>query len=218
VAGPPRPAAEARSVRWHARALPASIKSPILLILVFGTLSATQLRGQAADSIVFRRGQVGADFSVGNGFFGAGLIRFGSPTSALVLDLNGLYSHTTGSQPNLGGPATQSQLSLRLGSRHYAVLGSHLRRLLTIGVEGTYTQQKLGTNSAASTTGWGGGAFADLGASWLITQHLAVGASWGATISYLHSRETQGQPPVAGTSNRVTVALNRVALNGQLYF
>jgi hypothetical protein len=184
-------------------------RSSIFLVLVFSSLGAAQLSGQAADSIVFHRGQVGADFSVGNGFFGAGLIRFRSPTAALVLDFNGFYSHATGSQPNLDGPATQSQVNLRLGSRHYAVLGSHLRRLLTFGVEGTYMHQTFGAGSSAAITGWGGGAFADLGASWFITSHLAVGASWGAAVRYLHT---------SGASSRVTVALNRVALNGQLYF
>jgi len=85
-----------------------------------GFMLAPTLTAQVPDSAPFHKGQWGVDFRVGSGFAGAGALHFTSPTHAMLLDLNGGYSHgsaTTVSNPAIRGSFVSASLSL--GRRAY---------------------------------------------------------------------------------------------------
>ena len=97
------------------------MKKPALrLALVLTSLVAT--RALAAQEVpTFHAGQWGAEFTGGN-WGNAGVMRFFSPRSALVLSASGSYSRNT-STPDGGTAATSSvrALSLALGVRGHGV-------------------------------------------------------------------------------------------------
>jgi hypothetical protein len=173
---------------------------------------------QATDSVVFRHGQWGADFSIGGGFAGVGAIRFSSPTRALVLDLLTDYQRTEFDNSNGTSSGDNVGVQVRLGTRGYRSFGRRLYRLTTFGVSASYrwgqsTVQDTLTNTQHSL---GAGVFADLGASWLVTPQLALGARWGLDVTYNHDSASGSNG--SASADRFGVSLGRIALIGQLYF
>ena len=57
--------------------------------------------------------------------------------------------------------------------------------------------------------------FADLGAAWLVTPHLGIGAKWRAAISYTHA--TASDAFTSAKTDRVHISLGSIELAGQLY-
>lgn len=180
------------------------------LAVSFASLLAGTAEAQTPDLVALHPGQWGAEFQIGNGFFGAGALRFTSPTHAWLLDLSAGYDHTTAP----GAPITNSTvLGLDLGTRAYRSFGRRLERLITFGAVFSYARQRGGGVTAQSI---GGGPFASLGATWLITPHLGVGAQWRADITYTHG--TVSFIGGSGKSDDLRVSLGGMRLMGQLYF
>ena len=82
---------------------------------------------------------------------------------------------------------------------------------LGVGIQSTTPSG--GGPGPLSSNGWGGGIFGNVGASWLVTPHLGIGADWGVTVGYVH--ETG---PLANVDRQWTVGLGQLQLTGQLYF
>ena len=169
---------------------------------------------QAQDAVAFHPGQWGAEFQIGNGFVGTGALHFSSPTRALLINVGTNYTHASASGAGQGsGNATD--VTLDLGTRRYHSFGPHLYRLITFGLSANYQRQSSDLNNA-TVEAIGGGPFVDLGASWMVTAHLALGARWRAALAYDHVKQD-----LAGTVtriNRVSVSLGGLSLAGQLYF
>jgi len=182
--------------------------SPLACLLAF------PLTSQVADTARFHRGQWGVDFQIWGGFAGAGAIHFTSPTRAVVFDLTGQYSHASAA---MFGQYNTVNTTLSLGTRAYRYVEAHVARWTTFGLSLLYGYQHStqGTSSEASE-GVGGGLFANLGATWLVTPHLGLGAQWQVNVTYMHNSDSSSLG--SGSSDMVTVALARVALTGQLYF
>ena len=168
---------------------------------------------QNSDSALFHRGQWGAEFNISSGFFGAGALRFTSPTHAWLADLAAAYNHFSNAGGS-GASLNQENVSLRLGSRAYHPMGRRLYRHLTFGTSVAYTHQS--SNSGASANLYAVGLFGDLGATWFVAPHLGIGARWGATILYLHGKTTVGG--ISTSSEAITSSLGNVELSGQLTF
>ena len=168
---------------------------------------------QASDSLRFHRGQWGVEFNVTNGFFGAGALHFTSPTHAWLAALDGEYTHvhTTGPLLSSGNGGT---VGIELGSRAYHAFNPRLNRILTVGVLMNYARQT--SDNGASTTATGFGLFGDLGATWLVTSRLGIGAQWRASVAYGHGKSTISGS--TNTSELVTFSAASVRLSGQLYF
>ncbi|MGA2384593.1 MAG: hypothetical protein ABSG61_14295 [Gemmatimonadales bacterium] len=184
------------------------MRTSIVLVAVMAAIPAVPLWGQSSDSSVFHRGQWGADFDISGGFVGAGLIHFRSPTQAAVLALSGGVS--------TAGSGNTSQVNLSLGARRYHAFASQLYFYRTFGIAGSYSHSFAGGGSGTTTNTWGGGLFGELGAGWLVTPHLALGAAWRLSASYEHSSWTAGL--FSGSSDGFSVTLGAVRLTGQLYF
>ncbi len=106
---------------------------------------------------------------------------------------------------------------LRLGTRGYRAIGRHLQRYVTVGVSVTHSWQEA-TQGAGQSSSWGlvAGLFGDIGATWLVTPHLGLGARFGAALDYGHNEASGGGGTT--TSDRFSISLGSVALAGQFYF
>jgi hypothetical protein len=63
--------------------------------------------------------------------------------------------------------------------------------------------------------GIGAGLFGNLGAAWLVTPHLGLGAQWQVSVTYTH---TSLSGTGTGKSDAVSLGLGQVSLTGQFYF
>ena len=185
----------------------------IFPLLASAFLLPRVLSAQLTDSMAFHRGQWGAEFQIGSGFFGAGTLHFTSPTHAWLMNASAAYAHTSGSGFGVSTVNTGS-IALDLGTRAYRSFGRRLYRLTTFGVSLSYSRQT--TNLGTTTQLLGGGPFADLGATWLVTPHLGIGARWRAAIAYTHGKASGGGS--SSTVDYVRVSVDGVVLTGQLYF
>jgi hypothetical protein len=158
----------------------------------------------------FHRGQWGAEFSIATGFAGVGALRFTSPTHAWLIDFGATYDHTSTS----GIRESRTTASLDLGTRAYHALRRRLYRLTTFGVSLNYRRSPASPGTTTET--FGGGLFADLGATWLVTPELGIGARWRAAISYGHGKVSGAG--VSSTADGVSVSLGPLLLAGQIYF
>lgn len=180
------------------------------------TVLAGPVRAQAPDS-TFHRGQWGVDFTVGGGFAGAGLIHFGGPDRALVLALSGSVTSVAGTGAGTSAAGNRSAVNVSFGARRYRPVAAHLEFFRTFGVMGLY-QHEFDSAPDATTESWGAGVFAAVGAGWLVTPHLALGATW--TLSAAFTRTTISGSGVLnpGAASAWSVALGTPSLTGQLYF
>lgn len=184
----------------------------VSLSIAVPALMGERAIAQSTEPYAFHGGQWGIEFNVAGGFGGAGVLRFTGPAHAWLADLDVSYAHTRADGPNLSG-FRGTNGTLDLGSRSYHALGSHVQRLMTFGALFTYTRE---SNQGNSFTVAGGGLFADLGASWLVTPHLGIGGRWRVSAVYLHAKASN----LAGvsTADNVTLSAGSVALSGQIYF
>ena len=195
------------------------LRRAILSCLVVGlSLQALPALAQAPDAVVFHRGQWGTEFTIGSGFAAAGVLRFSTPSRAVLLDVGAGYSHSSSTiGSSTIGPYSaigdDVDLNLRLGTRSYRSIGRDLYRIVTLGASVNYQWETLRQDSTRTTLHViGGGVFADIGATWLVTPHLGLGARFGAAAGYSHTNA----PNSNGT--RFWVSIGNVALAGQLYF
>jgi hypothetical protein len=83
-------------------------------------------------------------------------------------------------------------------------------------LDGSFSHSFAGGTTGTTTNTWGGGLFGELGAGWLVTPHLALGAAWRLSADYEHSSWTTGA--FSGSSDGFFLTLGGVRLTGQLYF
>ena len=185
----------------------------VALATVLAAFSSARLVGQTPDS-VFHHGQWGVEFVASNGVTGAGLIHFRSPTRAFVLDLSGSVATSTLTSSGMTNSGNASNVVVSLGARRYRSVTTRVLFLRTLGIEGGYTHQFL---AGGSQEAWLAGLFGELGASWLVTPHLALGGAWRLSADYSHLAASSGGVTNA-TGHQITFTLGRVQLTGQLYF
>ncbi|HET9708297.1 MAG TPA: hypothetical protein VFP39_08335 [Gemmatimonadales bacterium] len=185
----------------------------IVSLAIIGMALSGSATAQTPDSLRFHRGQWGVEFNIANGFFGAGALHFTSPTHAWLAVLDGEYAHDHASGPLLTS-SNATSVAIELGTRGYHSFSPRLYRVSTLGVSLNYSRQTA--NGGPTLTAEGVGLFGDLGATWLVTPHLGIGARWRASVAYAHGKAT-----VTGsttTSDIVTLSAATVLLTGQIYF
>jgi hypothetical protein len=183
------------------------------LFLATAGLLPRNANAQAADSVAFHQGQWGAEFRISGGFFGLGALRFSSPTRALLVDVSTDYNHISGS--GVAASSSDVAVAMDLGMRAHHAFGRRLYRLITFGVSLGYSRQTTSTNNT-KLEAFGAGPFVDLGATWLVTPHLGIGAKWGAAISYTHA--TLSDVINSAKIDQLHFSLGNFGLAGQLYF
>jgi hypothetical protein len=136
----------------------------------------------------------------------------------MLVDLLADYHHTAADYAGETGSGEEVNLRLCVGTRAYHAIRPRLFRLLTVGVSGNYSWQQATNQDTLQTKGqgFGAGLFGDLGATWLVTPNLALGAKWGLSFDYRHSATSASYG--SGSSDTFAITIGSVALVGQLYF
>lgn len=205
------------------------------LAVLAGTLLLTfpfaaHAQSATADTTGFRAGQWGAEFTLGTGngvASGVGALRFFSDRRALLLDVNGRFTRASGDAPLRG---TESSLNLRIGPRWYRPVKGRVLQYISVGVIASHDRREnpIFTSSLDPITQWtmksyGGGAFGEVGGSWMVTSQLSLGASWQGAVQY--GRNTQDARNLGGTvvspassSNLWNASFGSLALRAGVFF
>lgn len=169
----------------------------LLCILAVPLSLSAQDSTARTGSTPFRRGQWAAQFAAGFDFSTVGFLKFRSPTRALLLDvrLGGGHSEmltgdSTGSQ--FAGLNSNAFTQLRFGWRRYRGGEPRIATHYTLGVLGGFDHSASSfSGSSQQRNGWTAGLFGDLGATYLVTPHLGLGALAAASLSYSTFTTTQ---------------------------
>jgi hypothetical protein len=163
-----------------------------ILILSPHSLFAQDSTTQSADT-PFRRGQWAAQFSAGSGA-SLGFLKFRSDRRALLLEVRLAGAHgesivtdTTGSR--FAGLSSAASVQLRFGRRRYRGGTPKVATHYTIGALAGFDHDvSRSPVSAAEANTWTVGLFGDIGATYLVTSRLGLGALAGASLSYSSSK------------------------------
>jgi hypothetical protein len=158
------------------------VQTRALVVSLFFVLPGSLL----AQDTPFRAGQWGAQFT-GGSFSSLGVVKFRSATRALVLDVHvgGVHQeHFIGDSLDVLG--SNASINVRVGRRSYRSVADRVVAQHTFGVAAGF-DHSVSTSPGFGTfanNGWSAGPFAELGAAYLITPHLAVGATGGVSVTY----------------------------------
>ena len=187
------------------------------------------MTAQEQDSTAFRAGQWGVEFSLGGSFVGLGAQRFSTPKRAWMASVRGRFRDVTGDTDSLSSSlfdfslpqANLEQVQLTLGHRWYRSLTDNVLQHVTVGaLASTFRETRFRRASPDITSrSIGGGVYAELGAMWMVTQRLSLGAAWTAQATL--ARSTLENLAPAGTKRRSTsthIAFGDVRMQGALFF
>lgn len=184
------------------------------LALSLGAASAGAQQSGSTPSSPFHAGQWALQGDLG-GQLGLGLLRFASPTRALVLTVGGSASHRTTKYPS---PAPVPDLEQRTwtgsaqasaGVRNYRPVTAVVAIFNTIGLGGNYQRFFNGYTL-------GGGPFVDLGGQYLLGERFGLGVSSGLTLNY--SKTTFGASSLSPTDDALTVNVGNTRVSATVYF
>ncbi|MCC6245836.1 MAG: hypothetical protein IT353_23590 [Gemmatimonadaceae bacterium] len=206
------------------------------LVALCAAIFAAPLAAQQSDSLPFRAGQWGAEFSAAN-FSGVGVLRFSNPRRAWLMDLQGSVTRQSGSSERMTNAdvSTDSETAqFRLGRRAYKPLVSRVVRYVGGGLSARYASfDQYPTPFSVSPplvytptrSQFEAGLFAEVGAQWMITPNLGLGAAWSADV-HVGRAETSsltlysGLPPsnTKSTVNTISASLGALAIRGSIFF
>lgn len=179
-----------------------------------------RLRAQETqpDTTPFHQRQWAAQFTAGTAFTSAGVLYFRSPRSAWLLDGSFHYNASKLTRDTLAISGWGSGGTIRGGLRAYRPLGRSILFFHTFGLSlagggGGQTSYFGGGRSWY----WGVGAFADIGATYMLTPHFSLGAAAGASLGYTQTEDTFSIGP-SSTNKAVTFSVGLLALTAAVYF
>lgn len=152
-----------------------------LILSVLVVLPATL----PAQDAPFHAGQWAAQFT--GGFASFGVLKFRSPTSALLLDVRVSGGHQeVFANDTLNGISSQASIDLRLGKRTYHPVADKVVAQHSLGflVGFDHFVQASPFFGTSNSNGWAAGPFVELGGVYLITPHFGIGATGTASITY----------------------------------
>lgn len=190
-----------------------SLRTALAVAALASVWGPAALSAQATERSSFHARQWGADFVVGSGFVGVGAIRFTAPDRALVLDLTGDVA--TSASNGGGARGNSNSATLSVGMRPYRGLAPSVELYHTLGLEASYSHDYAAAGPVTNNN-WGAGVFGDLGAGWMVSPHLMLGASWRVDARYTHTSSTT--PTVSTSGHQLGLSFGGVRLIGQLFF
>jgi hypothetical protein len=187
-----------------------------VLAVLTASLIAQAARAQDSsrvDSLPFRKGQWAGQFTASSEHSNVGVLRFRSPRVAWLINGNVSLSNQTdqgsgqvdSSTYSDRQQRTDSHVSIRLGRRAYHPLALHAGGFYSLGITGgggwsrnterfTVSPPIPGTGSQkVSSSEWHGGVFGELGASYLIIDHVSLGMITSIEGVYTATRTTGSQ-------------------------
>lgn len=140
-------------------------------------------------AVPFRPGQWGSQFSFDGQFVSAGFLRFRSPTAAWVLDGGLSIERVSVEDDEVADDrdVANDAFFLQLGHRRYGPVAARVNSYRGFGVFGSAyrdEQPQFGGPQQLEQTGGQAGAYAELGATWMVTPHLGLGAGAQVNASY----------------------------------
>ena len=167
-----------------------SFKSLALVLSLLPVCLAGQ--ENSADTSRFHAGQWGLQFGLGSGLVNLGILRFSSPSSALMLlfDINAEFLN--GTRTNALGTSDENDRNVffatGIGKRFYQAPRHKVRSFQSIGVAGSYSDRKqtFGTTTFTATD-WRLGLLGELGGGYWVTPNLSLGGTATASAGYAHS-------------------------------
>jgi hypothetical protein len=199
------------------------------LVLVCACVLLAHSRSLAAQATAdtttasFRQAEWGVGFLLRNNVTDAGILRFSTPTRALVLDGSGSFDRTSQIGAGVFGTdqtAQSTSVSAQLGPRWYHAITGHVARYLGFGVSGAYEHSQL-SDTPNHTNVWSMGAYGEIGMQYLITRYLGLG--WRGTISATRYDANTTAATTQGVTSRQEatsyhLGLDAVQLTGTIYF
>ncbi len=207
------------------------VTAALLLASALGVsnVAAQSAVASPADSLPFRAGQWGAEFGLGS-YTSAGFVRFRSPSRAWVGTVSGDYSRQ--SPEDSQQDRTSAQFDVTAGHRWFRAVLPDVSQFVTVG--GVLGWRRFETSllrsgfpdpvtvvTRSTRSSYFAGVVADVGAQWMVTPSLSLGAKWGAQAVVGRDRERFSGSPSSttdATGTSTSLFLGRIAVLGTLYF
>ncbi len=180
-------------------------------------LAPMRAKAQASDSTLFRAGQWGAEFSPVD-FSSLGVLRFSTPTRAWIAQLRGTLELVDRDENTpQTGLRSNHLLQLQLGHRWYKPVAPAVVQHFTLGALARTSRSEFRfRNDPIVRSGNAFGFVADIGAQWMVTSNLSLGASYG--IAALVSRNTDNSFSGDSRSTISSAFLGPVSIRAALFF
>lgn len=164
------------------------------LALAAATTPAAAQRA-AGDTLPFTPGQWGVEAGIGSSSAGVGALRFLSRATALTFDLAASYTKQTNEPIPTTGTAgsttvTSTFVGASLGLRRYRPIGGSIAGFFGAGATVNHQVTRIDQgNGRGHQTSAGG--FGEMGASYLVSPHLALSGAYGINALYRSGETTQ---------------------------
>lgn len=189
---------------------------------------------QQTDSLPFRKGQWGVEFSASD-FGGVGALRFTSPKRAWLFDVSARIRNEGGDSDDaaFNRVSDVNDVFARLGYRWYGTLAPRVVRHAGLGLAASRRSSKEQLGGLLSSfpapiderADESLGVYAELGAHWMITHNLSLGASWSVFTSVGRSSFVRRTPTQLGTPTReqattdfFAASIQPIAIRAAVYF
>ncbi len=208
------------------RSLLRRTRGAVLTALVLPSALLSQPAASAPsvrDSLSFRPGQWGAEFEVRDAA-SASALRFHAPTQAWIATLSGELFHADADR----GEERRARAQVLVGNRWYRPAGRAIAPFWGVGIGAGFLSDRreiqIGTGNTppavvddellVGLTYW------EVGAQWLVTPHLALGAAWRvqASIERNRAERVSASPPFDPPGTTIRFGAQPMALRGTLYF
>lgn len=169
----------------------------------------------AIDSLPFRRGQWGAEFGIGDGTVGLGVLRFRSTRTAWQFSANGSADWSKSDPPHEEFSGSTLFVNLHAGPRRYRPLAAAVGAFVGTGLAAGYTWWEF---NDSWRRGWNAGVYGELGGVYFVTRRLSLGALIQAGASYGEDRGASASLPTVHRDRTFAIRLSPVRIVGGLYF
>lgn len=193
-------------------------------LVCLAPIAALELSAQQApaDTTDFHKGQWAAQFTAGTTFQSAGVLLFRSKQSAWLFDASLNYRNGGATTDTLTENGWSGAATIRAGLRGYKPIAPSTLFFGTIGLllQGSQDHQVASFESSDLTT-WGVGGFGEVGANYMITPHLSLGAAASVRVLYLETRITGsvgGSGTTGTTGSQFQASLGLLSLVAAIYF
>jgi hypothetical protein len=175
------------------------------------------------DTLPFHKRQFGAEFTAGTSFVSAGMLYFRSQRSAWLLDADFSFNsgktsvNASDSLFSFSNTLTNGSIGARAGIRTYYPMGPVSQFFTTFGGVVRWSGGTSRGDLEGNDYLIGAGVFGEIGANYMLNNHLGLGATAGANLIYNHQEEHIGNG-TALTSNFVSMSGALLALRLGIYF
>jgi len=187
-------------------------------LLLFPVITSAQ----EATSSEFRPGQWALQFRGISGLVGFGIMRFSSPRTAWIMnvDVNARLLNGTATSGGTSSDANDHDVFVQagIGKRFYQSIRSKVRSFQSIGVAGSYQNQEQSSafGTTFKTKSWAGGLEGQVGGAYWLTSNISLGGTASVGAGYVNQEVTSGGTQIK--QHGVSISGVDVALVLGIYF